>query len=290
MKRRRFVIDSDTRVLLKHIGIGLGVISIVGLLITSVWYGTRLSNLNIADVEVAGGETIDLAEVEQIVQDALEGTYAGIIPKRFAWLYPKSDIIARVSEAPRIYNVLLNKQSGTKLSLTFDEYTPEGLWCESIESDECAFIDSQGYAFAKAPQLSGGSFLRLIKLDGEVKIGEVVIERESYTSLLTLVDLLAEQGLYVSHIEFDQVGDGFIGLVGGGELKVLITESPAQTVENLLTILASKEFAHIQPGNFQYIDLRFGEKIFIKEEITVPETETVIDGEVSTSTVYEDEA
>jgi hypothetical protein len=35
--------------------------------------------------------------------------------------------------------------------------------------------------------------------------------------------------------------------------------------QNLKTILASEEFAHIAPGEFQYIDLRFGDKVFVRE-------------------------
>ena len=79
-------------------------------------------------------------------------------------------------------------------------------------------------------------------------------------------ELLAEHGWFVSHIEFDQVGDVFLGIVSGGELKVIAAEPPESIVENLLTILASDEFSHIKPGNFQYIDLRFGNKVFVNEE------------------------
>ena len=45
-------------------------------------------------------------------------------------------------------------------------------------------------------------------------------------------------------------------------------------VENLLVVLASPEFSHLNPGNFSYIDLRFGEKVFVNEIGEVPETET----------------
>jgi hypothetical protein len=285
MKKPRLSINQDTKVLLKQIGIGLGIITVVGLLITSVWYGTRLAGLTITEVTISGGETINLIYIEKIVQSRLDGTYLGIVPKRFTWWYPQDDIVEQVTEIPRVYNVVTTRNGGTTLSVTFDEYTPAGLWCESIDSDSCVFIDDQGYAFAKAPQLSGGSLLRMVSLYKEIAIGETVMDMDSYTSLWTLVTLLAEQSLYVSHIEFDQVGDAFVGLVGGGELKVLITESPARTVENLQTILGSLEFMHLQPGNFQYIDLRFGEKVFIKEEITVPIVETVIEGATSTNNI-----
>ena len=59
-----------------------------------------------------------------------------------------------------------------------------------------------------------------------------------------------------------------------------IVDSPASVIENLKTILVSEEFSHLKPGNFQYIDLRFGNKIFVNEE----EVGSVEENETSTST------
>ena len=42
--------------------------------------------------------------------------------------------------------------------------------------------------------------------------------------------------------------------------------APEETVANLRSILASDEFNDLQPGSFQYIDLRFGNKVFVNKE------------------------
>jgi hypothetical protein len=271
MKKRRLVINPDTRVLLKQIAIGLSVISLAGLLIAAVWFGSRIERLTLVNVEVIGGETVDLEEIESVVQSQLVGEYAGIIPRRFAWVYPHEDILNSVNAVPRVYDIEIQRDRGTMLLVTFNEYGPDGLWCASVDDDRCVFITDTAYAFDEAPQLSGGSLLRFIRLGDEPVVGQVMLEASAYASLKTLASLLEEQGLFVSHIEFDQVGDAFLSLVGGGELKVLVSAEPAQTIDNLQAILQSPDFLHIEPGNFQYIDLRFGEKIFIKEEETMPE-------------------
>lgn len=273
MKRSRVIIDPDTKVLLKQIGIGLGVIFSVGLVVAAVWYSTRLASLTLVEVSVSGGETVDLSEIEQVTQSALEGAYAGIIPRRFAWFYPKGDVLAKINTIPRVYDIEVQRDGGTRLIVTFNEYSPAGLWCQSTAGTDCVFINNKAYAFDQAPQLSGDSLVRFVRLGEQTKIGESMLESEQYTALWALIDLLTQRSLYVSHIEFDQVGDAFIGLVGGGELKILISAEPEQTINNLDAILQSPDFKHLEPGNFQYIDLRFGEKVFVKEALIAPEIE-----------------
>ncbi|MCA9359539.1 hypothetical protein KC850_00695 [Candidatus Kaiserbacteria bacterium] len=282
MKNRRRLIDADTLVLLKQIGIGLLVIGVVALVFSAIWYGTRLSVLTISSVHIEGGETVRHDIVREKVEGRLEGTYLGLIPKRFAWLYPKEEITETVNSIERLHNVKVVRKRRTEIFVTFDEYRPRALWCKSVEGEECLFVDTTGYAFGSAPKLSGGSFLRFVKNGEEAEVGNQLASQAEFDSLLMLADLLAGHDWYVSHIELDQVGDVFIKIVGGGELKVVASESPEKTLENLLTVLASEDFSHIKPGNFQYIDLRFGNKVFVNEEIAVPEEETAIESASST--------
>jgi hypothetical protein len=135
-------------------------------------------------------------------------------------------------------------------------------------------VDVHGYAFAKAPVLSGGSLLRFVEVGQEPKKGEYIADAVVIDAAVELVALLDEKAWSVSHVEVGKGGDIFLRLVGGGELKVDLNLSPIETVENLLTIINSDEFSHLAPGNFQYIDLRFGNKVFVNEEIAAPEMET----------------
>jgi hypothetical protein len=275
MKTRRKRLDPNTVVLLKQIGIGAVAIGCVALLITAIWYGTRVSKLTISTVEVSGGETIQLEVVEQLVQATLDGEYLGLVPRRFAWLYPKTEILTAVQQINRIHNIKIERVDGNQLSIGFDEYVPAALWCLSVEQSDCLFLDQSGYAFADAPQLSGGALLRFVTIGREAVVGQSMVEAEGLEVLQRLVALLAEQGWFVSHVELDQVGDAFLKIVSGGELKVAVGVAPEVTVENLLVVLASPEFVHLKPGNFQYIDLRFGNKVFVNEEEPVSPEEEV---------------
>lgn len=275
--------NPDTAVLLKQIGIGVLIFSIVAVLLVGVWYGTRIHQLTITTVGVEGGETIDHQELETLSQQALDGNYIGLVPKRFSWFYPREDIYKALQSNDRVHNVSITREGGTKLRINFDEYIPTALWCDGVEGADCFFVDQEGFSFTRAPNLTGGSFLRFITTEREPRLKETLMDKDYLLKASSLVENLAEQNWFVSVVEIDQVNDAFLKIAGGGELKVSLNDSQEKIVGNLLVVLNSAEFAHIEPGNFQYIDLRFGSKVFVNEEIAVPEEETAISEASSTA-------
>ncbi len=267
-------INPDTVVLIRHFVAGLLVLIVAGLIGVGVWYGSRVDSLTITKVVVRGGETINHRKIKDITFQTLHGMYVGLVPRKFAWFYPKEEILETLHKIERIHNISTVRESGTTLSIYFEEYTPSALWCDSVESEACMFIDSYGYSFGQAPRLLGGALIRFISTGKKSTVGEMFTYDDSLESLFKTGDLLSERGWYISHIELDQVGDAFLTVVGGGELKVTASVPPEETIANLFVVLESEQFSHIKPGNFQYIDLRFGNKIFVNEEeksITIPE-------------------
>jgi len=254
------------------------VISAIGLILTGVWYGTRLSALTVSEVMVEGGETIDKTDVKNRVEKVLEGEYLGLVPRRFTWFYPKAEITTAIQAIDRIYDIKVDRTNDSTIHVSFDEYVPHALWCDDV-NDNCLFLSKTGYAFAQAPDLSGGSFVRYVTTEEEAEVRESFASPETFVTLLRLVELLSDRGWFVSQVELDQVGDAFLSVVGGGELKVAINIVPEATVDNLFVALSSDEFIDIEPGNFQYIDLRFGNKVFInKESVESVKDSTLEDG------------
>lgn len=274
MKKRRKRIDPNTVVLLKRILSGIASIFLVVLLLFGIWHGTRVSSLTITSVKAEGGETIDNNKLEALVTGVLEGEYVGFVPKRFSWFYPKKKIYETLYSIDRIHNVEVERVDGTSLSVTYDEYIPHALWCVSVVSDDCFFVDDSGFAFAEAPKLTGASLLRFVKSGYDPTLDEILLETDSYKKINYLIDLLSNQGWFVSYVEIDQVGDVFLQIVGGGELKVSLSITPEETIDNLFVVLNSDKFSHIEPGNFKYIDLRFGNKVFVNEEFEDFEMDT----------------
>lgn len=256
----------------KQILIGVALVILIGLLLTAVWYGTRISGMQIKGVEVMGGFTIPHVTISTIAEEELAGTYLKLVPKKFSPLFPKDSIAKRILEVPRVKNVHLEVDDKKKLIIAFEEYKPEALWCGE-EGSECWFIDSLGFAFAKAPELSGGAFVRYYN-DATPEHAASYADMEFIHTTRDFVEGLKDElDLYV--VEVHVLGDQDIeyAVAGGGRIKVSQTMSPKTSFNNLKTILQSEEFAHLEPGTFHYVDLRFGDKVFVSE--VEPEEEEV---------------
>lgn len=254
---------------------------IVGL-ITAVWYLTRLPSMTITTVEVVGGETLDHDYIKEVAEGELEGSYYRLVPKRFVWTYPDNAIAEAVLDVERVKNVLVDREKQT-VTVVFEEYQPFALWCMEVSSRECLYLDRNGYAFGTAPRLDGGAFLRFSESNREPELRVDAFEkdfvRDTTEFIQELYDNLSLNVIQVEKIDEEEVT---YHLAGGGSIKVTRSLTHAETLNNLATILNSEEFAHIEPGNFKYIDLRYGNKVFVNEELAPVATSTPAAG---TSTV-----
>lgn len=260
--------------LVRQIIVGLLIAAFFGMLLTTIWFGTRIDSLTISNVTVRGGETIPHEQIEEIVRNQLAGTYLKFVPHTFAFTYPQKDIESKIREIKRIKDLKVVRQSGTDLQVEFTEYVPHSLWCGKSETDGCFFLDDHGYSFAPAPSLTGGSFMRFIAIAKDPAEDVQAFSPEDYQKVHELVQLFADAGWYVGKAEIDLSGDAFFTVVDGGEFKVSLRQSAKETVDNMLTVLNSEKFSHLQPGNFEYVDLRFGSKVFVNEETIITPTST----------------
>ena len=249
---------------MRNILSGVVLLLLVVAMVFGVRYVSRLPALTISEVVVSGGKTIDHDVVRQNVEVELAGEYLRLVPRRFGWTYPKNDIVTSLTGVERIHNLSVDRH-GKVLHVQFDEYLPHALWCESREGVRCVFLTESGYGFAPAPVLTGGAFVRYVTLGTSVAPDMQAIDSADFALLRDLQQRLSELGWYAHTMEIDKERDVFVHMVGGGELKTTLTTTPSMTVDNLRTVLASEDFAHIAPGAFVYIDLRFGNKVFVSE-------------------------
>ena len=273
----------ETKQLLINLSIGLGVFSLLALILYGVWFGSRADAVTIDQVIVTGGETISHANVQALVEAELEGLYMNFIPRRFAWVYPHDDIVAKVSATPRVRDPLVERRKKA-LVVTFAEYEPVALWCSDTESTTCVFLDENGYGFAVAPDLAGGAYTRYVQIGQAASTSAVFTDASDFALLQALTQQLDATNWSVARVELDQARDAFVYLVGGGELKVSLTLTPAETIDNLQTIRSAEQYADLAPGNFAYIDLRFGNKVFVSiagdpADIELPEIEGELEAE-----------
>lgn len=231
-----------------------------------VWYGSRLESLTIVKVNVVGGDTVQHDEIKSLVEHELEGEYYRVIPKRFSWTYPKEKIVSAVESVLKVKEARLTRPDSTTVEVSFIEYNPVALWCLTRESLEgCIFLDDTGYAFSPAPPLRGNAMPRYFNQETPTE-GQNPFTYEFMRDTLSFTKEVRQNFNFVAHgIEKVGVDEAIFELHGGGQIKITLREPVKTTLENLRVLLGAPEFAHISPGNFEYIDLRFGDKVFVNE-------------------------
>jgi hypothetical protein len=269
--KKRFTLSPNVLVALRQIAIGVGVLLGLAFLVAAVYYITRLPVFTITTITAAGGESIDPKVVAERAGAVLEGAYGALIPKRFFLFYPRDAMVAAVEGVERIRDVVVERSGLTTLEISYGEHHPFALWCadrsaeRGTSSDACLFVNEDGYAFAAAPELSGGSLVRYVHNAVTPAVATSVLPVNDFWQTVTLTTLLETDGMFVSAVVIDAVGDVYYGLSTGGELRATLTSEPTVVAENLRVIFGSSEFAHLRDTDFHYIDLRFGNKVYVSE-------------------------
>ena len=248
----------------------------IGVVLGLTWYITRFPFFTITEVTVSGGETISHEEIRAHVRSELQGAYFLIVPKQFTYLYPKERVNEVLLKNPRIHDIVLSRADRHTIDVSFKEYVPYALWCGyGASTSPCYFVTEGGFAFAPAPTMQGGALPRHI-LEGvdELQVGDMHTEK-SLPEIDAFMQRASEElNLRIASVLHKKNGDIEFSINGGGVIFVTGKKDLNAAFDNLTSVLASDEFAHIEPGNFKYIDVRFENKVFVNEKIAEESTTT----------------
>lgn len=240
------------------------------LLIAMLAAGSRLPILRITAVEVEGARAVDPAAVEQFIWKTLAGSYFYLFSKQAALLYPKQTLVnGLLAEIPAIEVVTIATQNRKTLVVSIIERQPAALWCgESIASSSpCFFIDQNGFVYAPAPEYSGDAYKKYygaLVVAGTAPAGQF-LPRDAFRSLTALVSTLQKQiPLMLSYISIEKNKDVRMVFAGGFTLLVPLDTDNAATVERLTLALTAPVFEKHTLRDLEYLDLRFGDKLYYK--------------------------
>lgn len=145
------------------------------------------------------------------------------------------------------------------------------------EKRDCYFLDASGYVFAKAPAFSGDILVRLYgPLAAEADdaapaktdtIGKYYLPASKFPAIRSMVRGVSLLSLTPSSLVRKEDGDYELLLKGGGKILFSDKEDPVRIVSNLDSALSSdplKKNMAEKRSALQYIDLRFGNKVFFK--------------------------
>ncbi len=252
--------------------IGSTSVIMLSCLAVAAFFGTRLSMFTVDTVIVRGVETIPEGDVRSRTDALLAGAYYGIVPYRFSPTVPTERIAESIEALARVASATVSTD-GTDVVVTIVEHEPEMVWCGSASTSPCYYVDRDGIAYEKTPDLVGSALMRFVVFGTEPAPDASLLGDVTRTLLIDIARILEERhGFRVSRIEYEENGDAVIHLSQGGRLLVATSKDLATTYDNLASVLSSEQYANLKPGAFEYIDLRFGNKVFVQKEKPVATT------------------
>lgn len=245
--------------LLVKIGVPVAILS--GLVFLS-----RADFLQVKGFEVREARTISQDKVEAAAADAIAGNKFFFIPKSNIFLLNKDQLAASLTaDFGRIAELKVDKKFWErKIELELVERTADFLWCSA--EDACYSMNKEGLIFERSDFVPlGGASAKVIfrgVLEGE-PLQQSFASAERMRSYSDFLGVLEDAGLEADSINIESSDKGvahsyeadIIFDPGEGDLV-----SAAQNAALLIRDLRAKNPA----ASFEYIDIRFGNKLFYK--------------------------
>lgn len=240
-----------------------------------VWL-SRLHSIQIDTVTVSGATVLPVQDLEREAQKVLVGTYAFMFPKTNVFIYPQKDVERVLSEKfPRIQTFTSTITDNHILSIVVTEREPFALWCDTIPTDsiipQCYFLDRDGFVFDHAPQFSGNAYFKYYGiLPYEAPIGSYYLSSTTrFHELSTFVETAKSLNITPLYMTAKDQNSFELYVFGGGKILFDATENLAKVSERLSVLLKTQNLVPREGGELlvEYIDLRFGNKMFFKPKL-----------------------
>ncbi len=246
--------------------IKLSVLMIAGVLFftASIW-GLSQEWATINKVTINGNNRVSNKQIESVVATQLAGLRAYGLYKGTILTYNEAELIEALKyQYPLLENVQIKIRGINELSLEVVEREPIALWCASVE---CYEIDKEGYIFNKLN--GGGSAPKLVEYSGGLA-GDALRQHllpNDFTKVQAFVSSLINNGLKaVSVYILPDEGELRVKSLNYPELRVKIDDNLEKVLEYLEITLASADYKDYvsEVGTVEYIDLRFGNRVYYK--------------------------
>lgn len=253
---------------------------VVLILIGLFCYGTvtlmRKPFLRIQTITVAGSDSVATSSLAQFARGELSGNYWHFFPKDNILLYPKNKLAADVlSTFPSLRTASVHSDTFTSITLSVSERKPSALWCgdggptaSSTPSSACLLLDEGGVAYAQAPTFSEPVYISYYGvLQGDsARLPAQFLTPSQFRSLAALVAALIKQadiGM-PARVSVDENNDVTVHFGGGFNILFALGDDGGKILQHFTLALSSAPFTKHPLSAFQYLDLRFGDKLYYK--------------------------
>ncbi|HEY4502268.1 MAG TPA: hypothetical protein VJH21_00340 [Candidatus Paceibacterota bacterium] len=248
----------------------LGALFLLGLLLSVIIYALHRPELLIKQITVSGTSSLQSEEIKQFVEDRISGEYVYLIPRASVFFYPKHSLQEELlSSFKPMRTVSFTQETLGSLLVSIEEREPSALWCGENRLDdvtpECYFLDEDGFIYINAPIFSDNVYIRFYgPLKNGYPIGQLFLEPSVYRSLTLFILSLKEEDILVADFAVLDSDDFELYLKNGIQILFGRNQELSTVFDNIRAVFLSDEFKEMDFSTVDYIDLRFGNKVFYK--------------------------
>ncbi len=212
-------------------------------------------------------ESIVIKNAKNLKEEALFDFVEQRINKDFP-LFSSRSILLISSEKTRrellrktsvIEDVKINKVFPATIEIEIKERDPFAVWCGAADKKSCYYLNKEGIVFQKADAIPRK--LPLFIKEKEVTLGEVIVDN-SFLQTLSLAEReLLRSGVVVNYSRIPTAKTIVMHVDEGWKIHFSLDNIDKELANFPLVV---KEIDRERRKNLDYIDLRFGDRIFYK--------------------------
>lgn len=236
-------------------------ISLPTIFLAGIIFLLRADFMQIKKVAVAGNKDVRAEEVEKLALASLQGKYFFLIPKSNFLLFRKGALVENIKTGfERVGEASASRNLAGVLSIHIKERQGEFVWCSATEV--CYLMDKNGMIFTTAlPAETWGKIIFRGNIDGNPIFAHFV-QAEKMPNYLKAIETLQNANFQISEINAE-LGDKAVFKTDIGDIFLNPEEDMPEAALNAI-ILINDVKSKNPSARFQYIDARFGNKVFYK--------------------------
>jgi len=222
-----------------------------------------LDSLKIKTISVLGNESLPTGALEKKIGQFLNDKTFGLSLKNRIFYFPRKAIAAGLlADFPRVKSVEIENDFPSRIEVRIEERSPVALVCRK-ENKQCLYLDEGGFIFDGAPYFSSGVFLKFFSENDDIfQPGEFLCDGDIFKQIFFLQKRI-QDFLPVEEIILTRDNLAKFYTAEGFHFILNIYGDFDEVYKNFSIFF--EEFLKTKKlKDIEYVDLRFGNKIYYK--------------------------
>jgi hypothetical protein len=234
------------------------------ILFFSFFYFMQQPKVLVNEIMVENNVFISSESISEQVRGIIEGKYFYIIPKNNAFFLPRNTIKTVLkNKNPALESSEINLKGLNQINITIQEYEPEILVANA--SNKKYFVNKEGIIFMEEPLIYSYGDLVILNTDLEnIELRSQALNSEFLGNLKNFINSLKNIDVIVLSVKNVEENIFNLKTQKGFSLRITSADDLNVSFENLKTVLLNKVIDETDLTATDYIDLRFGNKVFYK--------------------------